>query len=61
MVHLIDWAADPRAVGSGVFLLKSIAQLVDAMIVAGEARLRKRFCRLSGSRNVERLPITSYL
>ncbi len=35
MVHLIDWAADPKSVGSGVTLLKRIAQMVDAIVVTG--------------------------
>lgn len=35
MVHLIDWAADAQSVGSGVVLLKKIAQMADAMVVRG--------------------------
>jgi hypothetical protein len=35
MVHLIDWAADPKSVGCGVTLLNRIARLVDAVLVVG--------------------------
>ncbi len=35
LVHLIDWAADPKAVGSGVTLLKNIAAMADAVLIAG--------------------------
>ena len=35
MIHPIDWAADPKSIGSGVNLLKQIAQLADAVVVAG--------------------------
>jgi len=32
VVNLIDWAADPSAVGSGVVLLRRIAQMADAIV-----------------------------
>ena len=42
MVHLIDWAADPNAVGSGVALLKQIARMVDAVVVAGGSEMTQK-------------------
>ncbi len=39
MLHLIDWAADPRAVGSGAMLLRRIAQMVDAILVVGGSEM----------------------
>lgn len=41
-VHLIDWAADPAAVGSGVSLLKRIAQMVDAVIAVGGSQATQK-------------------
>jgi hypothetical protein len=35
VVHLIDWAADAKAVGSGVTLLNRIGQLADAVLSVG--------------------------
>jgi len=35
MIHLIDWAADPTAVGSGSILLAQVAQLADAVLAVG--------------------------
>lgn len=35
VIHLIDWAAEPKSVGSGVTLLKRIGQSVDAILVVG--------------------------
>lgn len=35
MVHLIDWAADPKSVGSGITLMEQIAQFVDAVLAVG--------------------------
>lgn len=35
MVHLIDWAAERTAVGSGVALLKRIGQFADAIVAVG--------------------------
>jgi len=35
MAHLIDWTADPASVGSGVILMKRIAQMVDAIVFWG--------------------------
>jgi hypothetical protein len=42
MVHLIDWAADPKSVGSGVTLLKQIARLVDAVLVVGGSEMTQK-------------------
>lgn len=42
MVHLIDWAADPKSVGSGVTLLKQISRLVDAVVVAGGSDMTQK-------------------
>ncbi|MGJ5820943.1 hypothetical protein [Paludibaculum fermentans] len=41
-VHLIDWAADPGSVGSGVTLLKRIAQMVDAVLVVGGSEMTQK-------------------
>jgi hypothetical protein len=42
MFHLTDWAADPQSVGSGVILLKRIATMVDAVVVAGGSEIAQR-------------------
>lgn len=42
MIHLIDWAADPQSVGSGVILLKRIARVVDAVLVVGGSKLTQK-------------------
>lgn len=39
MAHLIDWAADPKCVGSGVNVLKHIGRLVDAIVVVGGSEM----------------------
>jgi hypothetical protein len=35
VVHMIDWAARPDAVGAGVFLMKRIGQLTDGLLSIG--------------------------
>lgn len=42
MLHLIDWAADPKSVGSGVTLLKHLAQFVDAVIIVGGSAMTQK-------------------
>lgn len=42
LMHLIDWAADPKAVGSGVTLLKNIGKMVDAVVVAGGSDMTQK-------------------
>jgi hypothetical protein len=34
-IHLVDWAASPAALGAGVHVLRSIAQMADVMITIG--------------------------
>jgi hypothetical protein len=42
MVHLIDWAAESKSVGSGVALLKRIGQSVDAILVVGGSDMTQK-------------------
>lgn len=42
MIHLIDWAADPKSVGSGVTLLKQIARMVDGVVVVGGSAMTQK-------------------
>ena len=42
MVHLIDWAADPKSVGAGVTLLKQIAQGLDGVLVVGGSEMTQK-------------------
>jgi hypothetical protein len=42
VAHLIDWAADPKSVGSGVILLKRIAHMVDAILAVGGGDMTER-------------------
>ena len=51
MVHLIDWAADPRSVGSGVMLLRGVARLVDAMLVVGGSDITRKVLPALGARS----------
>lgn len=48
MIHLIDWAADPTSIGSGVTLLKQIAQLVDAVLVVGGSEMTEKVLQALG-------------
>ena len=36
MAHVIDWAADPKARGSGMALMKRISHSVDALLAVGQ-------------------------
>jgi hypothetical protein len=42
MIHLIDWTADPKSVGSGVILLKQVARLVDAVLAVGGSEMTQK-------------------
>ena len=42
MVHLIDWAADPNSIGSGVTLLKHVARKVDAVVALGGSEMTQK-------------------
>ncbi len=42
MIYLIDWAADPKAVGSGVTLMKRIARMADAVIAVGGSEMTQK-------------------
>lgn len=42
IVHLIDWAADPKSVGSGVTIMKQIARLADAIIAVGGSEMTQK-------------------
>ncbi len=42
LAHLIDWAAAPKSVGSGVTLLKKIGQTVDAILVVGGSEMTQK-------------------
>lgn len=42
MVHLIDWAADPSSVGSGVTLMKQIGRRVDAVLAVGGSEMTQK-------------------
>ncbi|HXE63041.1 MAG TPA: hypothetical protein VN519_05845 [Bryobacteraceae bacterium] len=51
MVHLIDWVAESKAVGSGVTLLKQIAREVDAVLVVGGSELTQKVLPALGARS----------
>lgn len=42
VVQLIDWAAEPKSIGSGVSLLRRIGQLADAILVAGGGEMTQK-------------------
>jgi hypothetical protein len=42
MVHLIDWAAEAKSVGSGVGLLKRIGPLVDGILIVGGSDMTQK-------------------
>ena len=42
MVHLIDWAADPKSIGSGVSLLRNILKMVDAVLVVEGSEMTQK-------------------
>lgn len=42
MIHLIDWAADPKWVGIGVAILNRIAQMVDAVVCVGGSEMTQK-------------------
>jgi len=42
MVHVIDWAADPKIAGSGTALMRQIARLVDAALIVGGSEMAQK-------------------
>ena len=42
IVHLIDWAAEPKSSGSGVALLKRMSQSADAMLTVGGSEMTQK-------------------
>ncbi len=42
VVYLIDWAADPKSVGSGVSLMQRIGHLADAIIAIGGSEMTQK-------------------
>ncbi len=42
MVHVIDWAADPKSVGSGVILMRNIFRLTDAVLAIGGSDMTQK-------------------
>jgi hypothetical protein len=42
MVHLMDWAAEPKVVGCGVVLLKRISRMVDSVVSAGGSEMTQQ-------------------
>lgn len=42
MVHVIDWAADPKTVGSGLSLMKQIARMVDGVLAIGGSEMTQK-------------------
>lgn len=42
MAHLIDWAADPKSAGSGVYLLWQMAGLVDAILATDGTEVARK-------------------
>lgn len=42
MAHLIDWAADPKSIGSGVTLMKRVAQMVDGVMAVGGSDMTQK-------------------
>lgn len=59
VVHLIDWAADPKSVGSGIILLKRIGQLADAIISIGGSEMTQKILPAFGFKTFEQ--ITRYV
>ena len=42
IVHLIDWAADPKSVGSGVTIMRQIARLTDGILAVGGSEMTQK-------------------
>lgn len=42
IAHVIDWAADPKSIGSGVTLMKQIARMVDAVLAVGGSEMTQK-------------------
>jgi hypothetical protein len=42
IVHVIDWAADPQSVGSGVTLMTRIARMVDGVLAVGGSEMTQK-------------------
>jgi hypothetical protein len=50
VIHMMDWAASPSAVGTGVALMKYIAGLADALIGVGGSRYTRQTLPMVGFR-----------
>ncbi len=59
MVHLIDWAADPKSVGSGVVLLKRVAEMADAILACGGSAMTQKVMPALGFKTCA--TVTSYV
>jgi len=42
VIHVIDWAADSRAVGSGAILMKRLGQMADAVLAVGGSDMTEK-------------------
>lgn len=52
IVHLVDWAANPRVSGVGVVLMKRIAQLADGLLAVGVSALGRQILPHVGFKSV---------
>ncbi len=48
VVRLIDWAADPKAVGSGAILMKRVGRLADAVMAVGGSEITQKILPVLG-------------
>ena len=42
MVNVIDWAADPKSIGSGAIFMRQIAKLVDAVLIVDGSEMAQK-------------------
>jgi len=50
IVHVIDWAGEPKAVGSGVNLMKRIFQMCDGILAVGGSQMTQKILPMVGFR-----------
>lgn len=48
VINWIDWAADPKSVGSGVTLIKRVGRLVDAVLIVGGSETAQKILPVLG-------------
>lgn len=50
IIHVVDWAAQPRAVGAGVSLMKRLGRLADILLSVGGSSATRRILPVIGFR-----------